>query len=156
MTAMKVTLLLADSAQAVQGKLYVLGGGWSIIGPDPTPMAIAIKVEVPWDEANKRHILTLALLNADGQPVMVPTPTGDRPVELNGEFEVGRPPGLKPGTPLDVALAINIGPLPLSPDGRYVWRCSIDSRSAEDWQVAFTTRPSKTPGGRQGDLPLRG
>lgn len=135
-------MLLADSAEAVNGKLYILGGGWSIIGPEPTPMAIAIKIEVPWDEANKRHTLQLALVNADGQPFMVPTPTGDRPMELSAEFEVGRPPGLKPGTPLDLPVALNIGPLPLLPDGRYVWRCSIDGESSEDWQVAFTTRPA--------------
>ena len=44
---MKVTMLLADAAQAVNGKLYILGGGWSVAGPDPTPMAIALKMEVP-------------------------------------------------------------------------------------------------------------
>jgi hypothetical protein len=137
---MRVTLLLADSAQAVDGKLYILGGGWSVTGPDPTPSAIAIKIEVPWDEANKRHQLECALVDADGQPVMVPTPTGDRPVNLAVGFEAGRPAGLKPGTPLDVALAINIGPLPLKPNGRYLWRCSIDGNSKDDWQVAFTTR----------------
>jgi hypothetical protein len=140
---MKVTLLLADSAQAVNGKLYILGGGWSITGPDPAPSAIAIKIDVPWDEANKRHVFGLTLLNEDGQPVKVPTLTGDRAVELSGEFEVARPPGLKPGTPIDLALALNIGPLPLPPDSRYVWRFSIDGRSADDWQLTFSTRPQK-------------
>jgi hypothetical protein len=33
----KVTMLLADAAQAVDGKLYILGGGWTITGPDPIP-----------------------------------------------------------------------------------------------------------------------
>jgi hypothetical protein len=28
---MKLTMLLADAAEAVNGKLYILGGGWSII-----------------------------------------------------------------------------------------------------------------------------
>ena len=144
---MKVTMLLADAAQAINGKLYILGGGWSVTGPDPTPMAIAIKIEVPWDQANRRHVLKLALMNDDGQPVTVPTETGKRPVELNGEFEVGRPPGLRPGTPLDVALGISVGPLPLAPDGRYVWRCSIDGSSSEEWQVAFTTRSARSAGG---------
>ena len=32
-------------------------------------------------------------------------------------FEVGRPPGLKPGTPLDFPVAVNSGPLPLGPGG---------------------------------------
>ena len=55
-------------------------------------------------------------------------------------FEVGRPPGLKPGTPLDFPVAVNSGPLPLEPGGRYEWRLSIDGRSDEDWRLPFTTR----------------
>src|SRR5436309_12939176 len=112
---MKVTMLLADAAQAVNGKLYILGGGWSVAGPDPTPMAIALKIEVPWDEANRLHVFTLELLNADGQPVRVPTPDGDSQIELRGNFEVGRPAGLVAVTPLDTTLASSIGPLPITP-----------------------------------------
>jgi hypothetical protein len=138
---MKVTMLLADAAEAVNGKLYVLGGGWSITGPDPMPSAIAIKIDVPWDEANKRHSLKLTLVDTDDKPAMVPTPVGEQPLEFRFEFEVGRPPGLKPGTPLDYALAINLGPVPLQPDSRYVWRLWIDEKTDEDWQVAFSTRP---------------
>ena len=153
---MKVTLLLADSAQAVGGKLYILGGGWSMTGPDPTISALAIKIDVPWDETNRRHRLQLRLLDADDRPVMVPTPTGDRPVEISGDFEVGRPPGLKPGTPIDVALAFNLGPLPLPPDGRFVWRCFIDGQTSPEWEVAFSTRPPHPPGAAQGGPPLGG
>jgi len=144
-------MLLADAAQAVNGKLYILGGGWSITGPDPAPSAIALKIDVPWDEANRRHRFHLALLDADGQPVIVPTPTGNRPFELTGEFETGRPAGLKAGTPLDVVLGINISPIPLKPDSRYVWRCSINDRTAEEWQVGFTTRPVDPRGPRESE-----
>ena len=134
---MKVTMMLADSAQAVGGKLYILGGGWSAIGPEPTPSAIAIKVEVPWVEANVKHKLVVSLLDDDARPVQI----GDQIIEVKGEFEVGRPPGLPAGTPLDATLAINIGPLPLEPGKRYVWRLSIDGESREDWYVGFNTRP---------------
>jgi len=140
---MRLTMLLADAAQAVNGKLYVLGGGWSITGPGPTPSALAIKIDVPWDEGNKKHRFRLALIDGDGQPVMVPTAVQatTMPVELSGEFEAGRPAGLKPGTPLDVVLALNIGPLPLQADARYVWRMWIDDQTREDWEVSFSTRP---------------
>lgn len=140
---MKLTMMLADSAQAVQGKLYILGGGWSITGPDPNPMAIAIKADVPWDQANRKREFKLALYDEDGRSFMVQTPTGERPIEISGQFEVGRPPGLKPGTPLDFALAINLGPLPLRPDTRYVWRFYVDGETKDDWRVGFTTRPAK-------------
>jgi hypothetical protein len=29
----KVTMLLCDSAQVADGKLFILGAGWSMIGP---------------------------------------------------------------------------------------------------------------------------
>lgn len=143
---MKVTMLLADSAQAINNKLYILGGGWSIIGPDPTPMAIAIKIEVPWDQTNRQHHWDLSLLTADGDPVTVPTPEGDAPVKIEGDFEVGRPPGIHPGTPIDLSVAINVGPLPIPPTGRYQWRLSIGDRTDEDWILGFTTRPSPQSG----------
>lgn len=140
----KVTMLLADAAQAVSGKLYILGGGWSVIGPDPTPSAIAIKIEVPWDEANTPHKLRLELVDSDNRATLVPTPTGEEPVEIEGGLEVGRPAGLKPGTPLDVTVAFNFPPFPLRPDSRYVWRLLIDGHSEGDWHVAFTTRPQRS------------
>jgi hypothetical protein len=140
---MKVTMLLADAAQAVNGKLYILGGGWSITGPDPVPSAIALKIEVPWTDTNRKHRLELKLLDADGQPVRVPTQAGEHPVEFRGEFEVGRPPGLPEGSPLDVVLAINMSPLQLQPDRRYEWKCFINENTKEDWRVGFYTRPTE-------------
>lgn len=143
-SGLKVTLLLADAAQAVGGKLYVLGGGWSICGPDPIPMALALKIEVPWDRTNMHHHGVLALLDADGEAVLAPTPVGDRPVEIGMDFEVGRPPGLPQGTPIDVVFAVNVGPLPIPPGGRYEWRLTIGEETREDWRVTFTKMPAGT------------
>lgn len=134
----KITMLLADSAQAVSGKLYILGGGWSVTGPAPTPSAIAIKFEVPWEAANRRHSVRIELLDSDGQPVLVPGPDSLQPMLIETELEVGRPPGMAPGTPLDSPLAINIGPLPLRP-GRYEWRCTVAEANVVQ-SCAFTFR----------------
>ena len=62
-------MLLADFAQVADGKLTVVGGGWSLTGPEPTPFGIAILVHVPWDQANRRHTLRPPLVHADGLPV---------------------------------------------------------------------------------------
>ena len=143
---MKVTMLLADWAEALNGKLYVMGGGWSITGPDPRPSALALKFEVPWDETNRQHKLRIALIDDDGQPVI---PEGaDKPVEILGGFEVGRPTGLPPGMPLDNVLALNLGPMPLERGKRYIWRLWIDDQTHDDWQVAFQVRRGQPQPGR--------
>jgi len=98
---------------------------------------------VDWDDANRRKAFLLELLDADGQLVRLPTPEGEQTLEIRGDFEVGRPPGLIPGTPLDAAVAINIGPLPLPPARRFVWRVSTDGRTSEEWEVGFSTRPAQ-------------
>lgn len=138
-------MMLADAAQSVAGKLYVLGGGWSITGPDPQPSAIALYIKVPWDLANTRHRLLLELLNIDGEPVLVETPMGEQALRVESDFEVGRPAGVKPGTPLDLAMALNFGPIPLPPGEGFVWRLSIDGQTDEDWALPFTTRAAPLP-----------
>jgi len=135
-----VTLMLADAAQAVDNKLYILGGGWSIIGPDPTPSAIALHLKVPWNEANEPHRLRLELLDSDGHPVSM----GEEPLAIDAEFEVGRPPGLIRGTPIDLSMAINVGPILLAPGGRYEWRLSIDGHHEAEWHLAFTSRAKRS------------
>jgi hypothetical protein len=120
----EATMLLCDAAQSVGGKLYVLGGGWSQMGPQAPPggfaMALAIKLNVPWDRANEQFHLRAMLVTADGQPVDF----GGGPVQADGQLEVGRPVGLRPGTPLDSTLALNFSGLALQPGG-YVWELEV-------------------------------
>jgi hypothetical protein len=140
---MKVIMLLADFAQVLQGKLYIMGGGWSITNsPQVGPTAIAIKIEVPWNEANRKHNLKLELLDSDFHAVTVQTPESIQPIMISGDFEVGRPAGLMAGTPIDVPLAFPISPLPLAPAQRYIWKLTIDGDTNDNWQVAFSTRPA--------------
>jgi hypothetical protein len=134
----KIIMMLADSAQAVDGKLYILGGGWSMTGPNPSPSALAIKFEVPWEAANRKHKVRIELLDSDGQPVLVQGPESPEPMLIQADLEVGRPTGLSPGTPLDSPFAINIGPLPLKP-GRYEWRCTVVGANVSQ-SCAFTFR----------------
>lgn len=134
-------MMLANWAEVHDGLFFILGGGWSVCGPDPVPSSIVTKIELPWDEANRKHVTIFKLIDEDEQPVMMETPMGPRPLELRADFEAGRPPGLKPGTPLDIPLVMNLPPLPLPPDRRLIWRCFINDETHAEWQVGFTTRP---------------
>jgi hypothetical protein len=134
--AVRVTMLLADSAQVADGKLYILGGGITAIGPRPQPMGVAIRIEVPWDRANVAHQWRIDLLDEDGHPLMV----RDKPLIVHGRFEAGRPAGLKPGTPLSVPLAINFPTIPAQQGKSYTWQLSIDGATQVDWRQSFHMR----------------
>jgi hypothetical protein len=136
----QVVMLLADAAQVADGKLYLLGGGVQMIGPQPQPVALGLLIHVPWDRSNVKHDWKLELLDEDGVPVL----HNEVPVVVAGQFEAGRPAGWPPGTPLLVPLAINFSALPVQPGRRYSWRLAVDDTTEPDWQVSFSVKPPPT------------
>lgn len=138
---MDATLLLCDAADAVNGKFYILGGGWSVIlAPRvPTPVTLAVKLAVPWDAANRQHKIKAALLDADGEPIDL----GQGPVQAEGQVEVGRPPGIKPGSDLDVLFVLPFGLLAFE-SGSYVWQLEVDGDPVT--RAPFTVLPGQQEG----------
>jgi hypothetical protein len=120
------TMLLCDSAQAVGGKLYILGGGWSMLTKlqARVNMALAVKLTVPWSRANERIHLEALLITDQGEEVTQPTEEGDVPVRTEGDLELGRPPGLRHGTPLDATFVLNFDGLDIEAGG-YVWELRV-------------------------------
>jgi hypothetical protein len=107
-------LILADAAQVVGNKLYLLGGGWDVLTvsrplPIQHPLAIAISVRVPWNETNQKHKFEVELVHEDGQSLL----------KSSGQFEVGRPPGIRPGQDQRAQLAMSFG-VKLEKGGTYV------------------------------------
>ena len=133
---LQVHLILCDAAQADSGKLHMLGAGWSITRSPTAPHAVAAIIKVPWDRANQPMHLRLQMHDADGDLVGVPTPDGPVPVAADAQIEVGRPPGIAPGSMLDASFAFNFPSLPLPP-GRYEWRLRI---ADQEFVESFTVR----------------
>lgn len=117
-------ILLADHAEAIGGKLYIMGGGWSqlSLGEPTADISVAGMVYVPWDSANRKMRMLLRLMDQDGHEVEI----GGQSVGLNGQIEVGRPPGMTPGSDLEVPIAARFNSLPIEP-GRYVFELSVGS-----------------------------
>ncbi len=139
--SLQVTMLLCDAAQVSGSKLYVLGGGWNICAPDLPSMAIALLIKVPWDMANRSFDWKLQLFNEDGNPHIL----GEqgKEVAFTGQFEVGRPPGLKKGQILQVPLAMNAAGIPLRESSGYYWALFIDGVELE--RVSFYTKKRTSP-----------
>lgn len=140
-TGWKITMMLADHAQVAEGKLNVIGAGWTFTGPQPVPFAIAGIIDVPWHETNRQHRFALALQDIDGQPVMAETPMGEQPLAAEMTFEVGRQPGLRQGAAVPWMFGLNFGPVPLRPGSHYVWTATLNGNGHSDWRLAFSTRP---------------
>jgi hypothetical protein len=115
-------MLLADGADAVGGKLYMLGGGWDrIMIPNlPSraikPFALALGITVPYSHTNRKFALTVELIDTDGAQI------GD---VLRVDLETGRPPGLTPGASQNTPIGIATNPEFPGP-GRFSFVARID------------------------------
>lgn len=99
-------IAIANHAEALNGLLYLSGAGWtdSWRTPDPegnippTVMGVGVSILVPWVDTNRRHNLEMLLEHEDGGPPLL---------EVQAQFEVGRPAGITPGVDLRSVLAMN-------------------------------------------------
>jgi hypothetical protein len=112
-------LTLADKAEAINGKLYMMGGGVGGIGliqlPGPAAVDVAIGLMVDYAETSDTHQLQLSLETADNTPVIGP---------ITIPFATGRPPGLPAGEAVRF-IAVLQGPFPIPGEGRYHWVAQV-------------------------------
>ena len=95
------TELLSDHSEAVNGKLYMTGGGWNVLRLPELPhewgFHIALGLDVGWDETNAHHDLLVSVHDPDGAEL------GEG---LSAEFEAGRPPGRPAGQEQRLVMSI--------------------------------------------------
>jgi hypothetical protein len=118
----QATVLLCDAAESVNGKLYILGAGWSqMLADSPTNMSLAVKLLIPWNRANETLTLRASLVDEDSEE---PVDLGRGPLMAEGNLEIGRPAGLRRGAPLDASFVLNFPGVSL-PQGGYVWKIEV-------------------------------
>ena len=107
-------MILADSAEVINGKLYMLGGGWDALTinsgfPRIFPVSIAVAFRVPWNDTNQPHAFAVEVQDADGKAL----------ASVTGDFEVGRPAGIPAGLTQITQIAVRLA-IPLSQPGTHV------------------------------------
>lgn len=105
-------VILADYAQAAQGKLNLIGGGWNLHHPSQypstLPFGLGIGVLVPWSQTNRKHTLSFVIKRSEGPEL----------ARGGGDFEMGREPGMPPGMTQRVLIGMT-GQLQLPEAGTY-------------------------------------
>ena len=98
-------LILADKAEAINGKLYMMGGAWDRLAvidfAQPIPFSLAVGILVPWNLTNQEHPVRIWVEHEDGT-VVVP--------EIRASVNMGRPPVAVPGQALRALMIINVNP----------------------------------------------
>jgi Family of unknown function (DUF6941) len=141
MGRVEVDAFLADSVQAVGGKLYALGIGWRALHTQGFParhdrVGIGLIVRTGPDEAGA-HQLRLALVGPDHQELpLVQTPDGTTGTALEATFAA--PDG--EGT---TTLALNLDGLVFSREGPHAFAIAIDGR--ELTRLAFSVHGQGEP-----------
>lgn len=95
-------IILADRAEVLNGKLYMMGGGWERLNvrdfAQPQTIGCALGVIVPWNATNQRHSLTLRIETEDRAEV-----AGSH---VEAAFTTGRPALLEDAQPQRVTFAV--------------------------------------------------
>lgn len=115
--------LIADFAEIVGGKLYLMGGGWDSLRvtalPTTARLAVAVGIRIDWEETNRPVTVRVAIEDDDGKEL----------VRIDGQVNVGRPPDLRPGASQLTQLAANIA-VPVTVAGGY--RVHVRAGAGED------------------------
>jgi hypothetical protein len=94
--------LIADHADIVGGKLYLMGGGWDTFSAATLPaqvrLAVVVGVRIGWDETNRPVPVIVTVEDDDGATL----------VRIEGQVNVGRPPTLPPGATQLAQMAANV------------------------------------------------
>lgn len=127
-------LCLANHVEAINGLLYMVGGGWTDHHRPPqqpngqptiSHVGIAVMVRIPWNETNRPHRFLVEIQDLDGGSFM----------KVEGDLNIGRPPLLKPGTSQHACLAINAETV-FQRTGAYVLRGVLngDQETMRTWE----------------------
>lgn len=127
-------VILADFAQAVQGKLNLIGGGWNLhharaAYPSNLLLGLGIGILVPWSETNRQHTLHFEIKKSEGPMVM----------EGKGEYAIGRDVLTPVGMTQRVTLGIS-APVVVPEPGTYEVTVSTAGKRK---RVTFEALPPK-------------
>ena len=134
-------LLVADRAEVVNGKLYLMGGSWDRIQPQQFPhrmmLGIALGVRIPFAYTDDQHTVAIELLHGE-----------TRMIGFEAKMATGRPPGMA-GMDMLVPMAFNI-PIAIPGEGQVTIKAVIDGSHGRRHDIKVIQRAQQ-----QGQSPIQ-
>jgi hypothetical protein len=134
--------LLADSVQAVRGKLYVLGGGWDTLWVRSVParhpsLAIGLRIRVPVSWNGEAFTLSVELQDADGASLLA------QPLTHTVNLPPRRPDSR--ATDLGLVRSFTFNNLIFQREGMYSFVILVDDDPVSRLRFAVRQRPESPP-----------
>jgi hypothetical protein len=120
----------ADHAASENGKMYVNGGFWNRLNfpsyPAVHSFSVCAVLHIPWRAHHQNHTFAISFEDADGQ---------ETPNRLEGQFQTGTSPDMRPGDSTDFQLAVQIGNFVFQRAGDYSAVLQVDGTEIKRWRV---------------------
>ncbi len=127
--------LIADYAEIVNGKLYLMGGGWDTTHAPQAPatvrLAVAVGVRLEWGDAGRDFPVLITVEDDDGH----------EHVRIQGAVNASHAPSAVPGTAQLAQIAANL-PITLPAFGGYRVRINVgDDDGGDSRNLPFRLSP---------------
>jgi hypothetical protein len=134
--------LLADSVQAVRGKLFILGGGWDTLWVRSFParhpsLAIGLRLRVPVSWGTDALSLSVELQDEDGAPLL--------PRPLSHKIRLPDGPHSPSTTDFGLIRSFTFNNLLFQREGSYSFVISVDDEPVS--RLRFAVRKREVPPG---------
>lgn len=135
--------LIADSVQAVGGKLFVLGGGWDTLTVGSFParhhtLALGLRIAVPWTYDGRIVRLEIDLQDEDSRSLF----SGG---SVRHQFPVRRSPSTTDGESIGMVQAFTFNNIPFREPGGYAFVVSLDDVERKRIRFRVRQKPVKPP-----------
>lgn len=125
-------VILANHVEAVNGLLYISGGGWTdlhrLIQPNGQPpvnhFGVGVSVRIPWTQTNQPHRLAVRVEDEDAAVVVV---------RVDAQLNVGRPATIPQGADQHAVIGIGVETAFPKPGGYRVIAVLDDELDTRTW-----------------------
>jgi hypothetical protein len=152
--AVRIFTLCDHAAVPPDGKIYMSGAGINHIflpqipGPLRT-LFLVVRLALPWHMLGEPHTVRIRALDLDRHPV------GPNDPLIATPFELGKPPGHRPGDESAININADLSGLPIQQPMTLRFHLLVDEQTVGSLPLKVQLLPSQAQAGQAPPAPLR-